>query len=83
MVDVKAIEAKIREKLKTTDSVPLIYTDPADKIKTYYGAEAYSTALYDKLLISIAGSDIEYTLDYMINEIGSEIYLADLGDRLA
>ena len=35
MVNIKAIEAKIREKLKTTESVPLIYTDPADKIKTY------------------------------------------------
>lgn len=81
MVDVKAIEAKIREKLKTTESVPLIYTDPSDKIKTHHGAEAYmSNRPY--VIVSIAGSDIEYTLDCMINEFGSEIYMADLGEKL-
>lgn len=82
MVDIKAIEAKIREKLKTTESVPLIYTDPADDVKTYHGAEAYYVQVYDKVIVSIAGSDIEYTLDSMVNEFGSEIYLANLGDRL-
>ena len=82
MVDIKAIEAKIREKLKTTESVPLIYTDPADDVKTYHGAEAYYVQVYDKVIVSIAGSDIEYTLDWMINGYGSEIYMADLGEKL-
>lgn len=82
MKDVKDIEQKIRKRIKSTETIPLIYTDPSDDFKMYHGAEAYLTHS-DKLLIEIAGSDIEYTLDYMINEIGSEIYMADLGYRLA
>lgn len=78
MVDVKAIEAKIREKLKTTESVPLIYTDPSDDIRTYHGAEAYLYKYIDQLIITVAGSEI----DYMVNEIASEIYMADLGEKL-
>lgn len=82
MIDIKAIEQKIRDRIKSTETIPLIYTDPSDDFRMYHGAEAYLTGS-DKLLVSIAGSDIEYTLDCMINEFGSEIYMADLGDRLA
>lgn len=82
MTDIKVIEQKIRDRIKFTETIPLIYTDPSDDFKMYHGAEAYLTAT-DRLLVSVAGSDLEYTLDSMVNEFGSEIYLANLGDRLA
>lgn len=81
MKDVKDIEQKIRDRIKSTETIPLIYTDPSDDFRMYHGAEAYLTGS-DKLLISVSGSDTEYTLDSMVNEFGSEIYMADLGDRL-
>lgn len=71
MTDIKVIEQKIRDRIKSTETIPLIYTDPSDDFKMYHGAKAYLTAT-DRLLVSVAGSDLEYTLDSKLTK-GDEI----------
>lgn len=84
----KAVEQKIRKLLEKADSVPLIYTDPYEKLicttskqdKIYHGAEAY--LMGNDPIIAISGSEIEYSVDYFVDVLKCKLYLSNLGDEL-
>lgn len=83
MIDLKSVEQKLKDALKQTDSVPILYTMLFDGNKVYFAANVY--LIDENLKIEQSGSDGEEDLkDFLkyFDRVNSEIYFAKPGDRI-
>lgn len=83
MIDPKIVEQKLRDALKETDSVPVLYTMVYNGEKVYFAADTYM--LDGNVKIEQGGSDGEEDLkDFLkyFDGVDGDMYFAIPGDKI-